>query len=136
LVGYELEPSLAEVRTMLIKRDEAFEIAMSSTEVASKIEAIKGHREPGESDEANVLFSKAFTSFQSGKFADAVELFVKGLELSPASPAAHFYIAESYDELQRFDKAGQHYRIAMELKPESKEAKLARTRLGLRKTGQ
>jgi len=62
----------------------------------------------GHSNLANVLYEREV-------YEEAIGRYLQSLEIDPASPHVHVELALTYCEVGRFDKAREHYRLAMDL---------------------
>lgn len=55
--------------------------------------------------------------FEERKTEEASHLFAKVLEVIPSYPDANFYLARSYDAMERYEDAIRYYKRTMELDP-------------------
>jgi hypothetical protein len=62
----------------------------------------------GHSNLANVLYEREV-------YEEAIERYLQSLAIDPASPEVHVELALTYCEVGRFDRAREHYRLAMDL---------------------
>lgn len=89
---------------------------------------------PGE--EAEALFYQAFEALQQNRVDASIDLFERGLRLSPTNHLALFYLATAYESAGQGARARPLYERVSSLAPQSQEASQARERLAaLRASG-
>lgn len=83
----------------------------------------------GQVSESDKLFFDAFELYRGGKLKEAAAKFEQGLKTSPKNAIAHYYLAETYADLNERDKARQHHEKSLSLDPKSQVAPNAKKRL-------
>jgi formylglycine-generating enzyme required for sulfatase activity len=73
-------------------------------------------------------FAKGYELMQAGKWQDAAREFERGLKAEPRNAMGHYYLGETYANLQETDKAKAHLLEALVLGPRKDIAEAARNR--------
>lgn len=111
----------------------AFCFCLLAALVARRADGANDAPEPAAPPEAYAAFCMGIHLSESGRYAEAIEWLEKALELDTASAACHIWIGAICDErLSRPAKAKSHFQRALELAPESFEARYGLARQLLR----
>ncbi len=86
---------------------------------------------PWKKDPAQILFESGSKLYNENKYKEAIQDYLKALELDPQNHLIHYYLGMCEYRLANYKEAKRHLQEAVKLKPDSKEAELA---LSLMKT--
>jgi tetratricopeptide (TPR) repeat protein len=82
---------------------------------------------------ANSLFANGFELLKKNSYVDARSKFLAGLQLDATSAMAHFYLAQCDEAIGNIHEAENEYIKSLQLQPQGKVAKQARTALAVLK---
>jgi hypothetical protein len=122
-------------RYVIHKKGDAIEM-YERTDPAMQAERLAAMQKSSEAlssqqkEQGAALFRQAFELFKAGEFEAALIGFRDGLGIDPANALGNFYAGETLSRLNRKDSAAAYYQRTLDLAPGSKEALIARARLG------
>lgn len=73
--------------------------------------------------QANQYFEKALKLQQEAKYDQAIEEYIKALEINPQDSVLHYNVGTAFQAKEDFEHAGKAYKKSLELDPKNEKAK-------------